>query len=74
MRDTGQTANAIQIEILRNLAASERFLLAFQMSLTARELSLARLRRQHPEWSEAELRRELVRYSFHPGVVPPRLR
>ncbi|MGH2405987.1 MAG: integrase core domain-containing protein [bacterium] len=61
MRDTGQTANAIQIEILRNLAASERFLLAFQMSLTARALSLARLRRQHPEWSEAELRRELVR-------------
>lgn len=74
MRDTEQTAAAIQTEILRKLGGSERFLIAVEMSLAARELSLARLRRQHPEWSEAELRWELVRYSFHPGAVPHRLR
>lgn len=74
MRDTGQTAAAIQVEVLRSLAGSERFFLAFQLSLAAREMALARLSRQHPDWSEAELKRELVRYAFHPGRIPPRLR
>lgn len=74
MKDTNPTAAAIQVEILRSLTGSDRFLIAFQMSLTAREFSLARLRRQHPGWSEAALRRELMRYTFHPGTVPPPLR
>jgi hypothetical protein len=40
----------------------------------AREMTLTRLRFQHPDWSAAELNRELVRYAFLPGRLPTRLR
>jgi hypothetical protein len=72
--DTGPVAQAIQAKIQRNLTGAQRLLLALEMSLAARELSLARLRRQHPEWSEAELRCELLRYSFAANDLPSPLR
>jgi hypothetical protein len=74
MRDTSPTAEALQTEIHRRLSGAERLRLAFEMSLVAREMSLARLRRQHPEWSDAELKRELLRYSFPPNLCPPVLK
>ncbi len=74
MRDTSPTAEALQTEIHRRLSGAERLRLAFEMSLVAREMSLARLRRQHPEWSDAELKRELLRYSFPPNLGPPVLK
>lgn len=73
MTDTSPTVAALQARIHRSLTGCERLRIAIEMSLAARELSLARLRRQHPEWSDAELRRELVRYSFPPGTLPPGL-
>lgn len=48
--------------------------MALDMSLTARELSLTGLRNRHPDWSEFELKRELLRYSFLSGPLPPPLR
>ena len=72
--DTSRTAQAIQDEILRGMTGVQRLLIALDMSHTARELSLARLRRQHPDWSEAQLRRELLRYAFLPDELPPALR
>jgi hypothetical protein len=74
MRDTNPTAKALQIKIQRRLSGVERLCLAFEMSLAAREMSLARLRRQHPEWSDAELNRELLRYAFAPKSLPPVLK
>jgi hypothetical protein len=40
------------------------------MSLAVRQLSLTRLRRQHPDWSELDLKRELMRYAFLPAALP----
>lgn len=74
MRDTSSKAEALQAGIQRRLSGSERLSLAFEMSLATREMSLARLRRQHPEWSDAELRRELLRYAFSPNSLPPVLK
>ncbi len=73
MRDTNTEAGALQARIHQNLTGVERLALALEMSATARELALARLRTQHPEWSEADCRRELLRYAFPDGPLPPPL-
>jgi len=72
--DTNPAAAALQTSILRGQSGSERLALAFEMSLVARELSLTRLRRQHPEWSELDLKRELLRYAFGSDPYPLPLR
>jgi len=41
--------------------------LAFEMSMLTRAFAAARIRREHPGWSEAEIRRELVRLSLLTG-------
>ena len=74
MRDTSPEAIAIQARIHRSLSGAERLRLAFEMSLAARALSLARLQGAHPEWSEAELRRELLRYAYSKNPLPPALK
>ena len=74
MKDTTVAAEAVQTRIQRSLSGSERLSLAFDMSLTARELSLTRLRREHPDWSELQLKKELLRYAFLPDPLPRPLR
>jgi hypothetical protein len=78
MRATTPTAAALQTSIHRRLARADRLGLALEMSLIAREFSRTRLRREHPDWSEAQLMRELLRYAFPstptPTPLPPPLR
>jgi len=45
-------------------------LLAFEMSLFARDLAKAGIRHEHPEWSEARVARELLRLAFFPAPLP----
>jgi len=45
-------------------------LLAFEMSEFARELARAGIRHDHPEWSEAQVARELLRLAFFPKPLP----
>ena len=70
LRDTTPTAAALQLSIHRGLTGADRLGLALEMSLTAREFSLTRLRREHPHWSDAELTRELLRYAFLTAPTP----
>ena len=70
LSDTSRDAAALQTSIHRRLTGSQRLRVALDMSLDARELSLTRLRRQHPDWSEADLKRELLRYAFLPAPLP----
>jgi hypothetical protein len=72
--DTSPEAAAIQASILRSMTGEQRLMLAVDMSLAARELALTRLRLQHPDWSEWELKRELLRYAFGSDPLPPPLR
>ena len=74
MRDTTPEAAKIQLEILRGLSGEQRLRTAFEMSMFARELCLCRLRREHPGWTEADFRREVLRYAFAPGPLPAPLR
>jgi hypothetical protein len=47
--DTSAAARAVQLNIHRSMSGEQRILLAYEMSMFARELNRARLRREHPE-------------------------
>lgn len=68
--DTCPAAQAVQLEIVRRMSGEERILLAFEMSLFARELAKAGIRRDHPDWSESQVARELLRLAFFPAPLP----
>ena len=40
----------------------------------ARGFAMARLRAEHPDWTEWEIKRELLRYAFGSEPWPPPLR
>ena len=69
--DTSPAAQAVQFEIHRAMSGEQRMLLAFEMSLFARELAKEGIRREHPEWSQARVARELLRLAFFPAPLPP---
>jgi len=72
--DTTSEAAARQTNVYCRLTGAERLSLAFDMSLLARELSRTRLRLQHPEWTDDEVKREILRYAFAATPLPPPLR
>jgi|HubBroStandDraft_3_1064219.scaffolds.fasta_scaffold946656_1 hypothetical protein len=72
--DTSPSAQALQLQIQLAMPGERRLLLALEMSLFARELAKERVRREYPEWSDAQVVRELVRLAFLPAPVPARLR
>ena len=72
--DTSFAAHEVQLRIQRSMSGEQRLLLAYEMSLFARELSSARIRTDHPEWGETEVARELLRLAFLPHPLPARLR
>jgi hypothetical protein len=74
MRDTTSAAAAAQVRAQQQLGGAARLRLAFEMSQLARELTLAGLRRSHPDWSPGQLRDELLRLCFLPRGLPPALR
>ena len=69
--DSSPAAQAVQLEIHRSMSGEQRMLLAFEMSLFARELAKEGIRREHPEWSQARVARELLRLAFFPAPLPP---
>jgi len=56
------------------MSGEQRILLAFEMSLFARDLARAGIQRDHPAWDEARVDRELLRLAFLPDPLPERLR
>jgi hypothetical protein len=52
------------------MSGEQRLLLAFEMSMFARELNRERIRREHPDWLEAQIDRELLRLAFFPAPLP----
>jgi hypothetical protein len=71
IRDTTSEAQAVQDEILCAKTGEQRMILAFEMSLFARELARAGIRQQNPDWPEDRVARELIRLAFLPKPLPP---
>lgn len=74
MTDTAAETERRQSAIHRRMSPSECLRSAVEASLLARGLLLARLRAEHPDWSEAEFLRELLRLSVLPNSLPADLR
>lgn len=72
--DTNPSAQAVQLRVQRAMSGEQRLLLAFEMSLFARELAREGIRREHPEWPETRIARELLRVAFLPAPLPAPLR
>jgi hypothetical protein len=68
--DTTPAAKAVQLEIQRSMTGEQKILLAYEMSMFGRELNRARLRQEHPEWTEPQIKRELLRLAFFPKPLP----
>lgn len=66
--DTSPDAFAYQLELYRQLGPGGRSRMAAELSDTLRETSLASIRRRHPEYSEAEVRRTFVRVVYRIDV------
>lgn len=64
MRDTILTVAEMQVAAQRRLTGEQRLSLAFEMSRLARQLLLARLGHEHPDWSRRQMERELLRSAF----------
>ncbi len=72
--DTSASAQAVQLQVQRAMTGEQRLLMAFEMSVFARELAGARIRRENPGWTEAQIARELIRLAFLPAPMPAPLR
>jgi len=71
--DTSPEAQAVQFEIWRKMSGEQRMTLAYEMSMFLRELAAAGIRQDHPDWTEKQVSRELLRRAFFPAPLPPGL-
>lgn len=55
-------------EILRRKTPAERLAIGFELWEFARRTILANLQREHPDWDEAALKREVARRISHGAV------
>lgn len=70
MSDTSPAAHALQLKIQSSMSGEQRIVLAYEMSMFARELASAGIQRDHPDWTEAQVARELLRLAFLPAPLP----
>jgi hypothetical protein len=56
------------------MSGEQRLLMALEMSLFVQELAKERIRREHPEWSDTDGKRELLRRAFLPRSMPASMR
>jgi hypothetical protein len=72
--DTTPEAAACQLEIVRTMSGEQRIQLAYEMSIFVREIAAEGIRHDHPDWTGAQIARELLRRAFFPAPLPPWLR
>ncbi len=72
--DTSRAAAEVQVQVHRALTGEQRLVIAFEMSLFARDLARAGIQRDHPDWDEARVARELLRLAFLPEPLPAKFR
>ncbi|WP_325310962.1 hypothetical protein [Longimicrobium sp.] len=53
------------------MTGEERIRIAFKLSNFMRRSAASRIRTEHPDWTERQVKRELVRVSFLPEPLPP---
>jgi hypothetical protein len=72
--DTSPAAQALQLQIQSAMSGEQRMTLAYEMSMFVREIMREGIRSDHPDWTEAQIARELLRRAFFPQPLPAWLR
>jgi len=70
LTDTTPEAHAVQTDVYCSMSGEQRLLVAFEMSMFARDLSRERIRHEHPDWSAAQVSHELLKLAFFPASLP----
>lgn len=60
-----------QREAFSRLTGEQRVKIACEMSDDLREAAFARIRAEHPDWIDREVKVEFIRQSFFPDGFPP---
>lgn len=71
--DTRPYVQELQLQIQRAMSGERRLLIAFEMSMFARELAKEGFRQEHPEWTDQRVTRERLRLALLPASLPARL-
>jgi hypothetical protein len=72
--DTTPKAQEVWLRMQRSLTGEQRLLKALELSRLVKEMMKAGIRRDHPDWNEEQIGRELLRLAFLPHPLPPRFR
>jgi hypothetical protein len=59
--DTSPDAHRKQIEILRKLSPEQLALISLELSDNVRQIVIAGIKKQHPDFTDKQIRRELLR-------------
>ena len=59
--DTTLEAHKKQIEILRKMSPEKLALISFELSDNVRQNAIAGMKKQHPDFTDTRIRRELLR-------------
>jgi Trm5-related predicted tRNA methylase len=68
--DTTDEVAHMRLEALSKLTGGRRLEMAIEMSRMARSFAESRIRREHPEWADRQVARELIRIAFYPADLP----
>ena len=70
LRDTSPEAEAVQLRVLRSLSDERRLIMALDLSEFLRAMAKARIRQEHPDWTERQVIREIFVLAFFPEPLP----
>ena len=68
--DTTPEAQEVWLRMQRSLTGEQRLLKALELSDLVREFTVAGIRQRHPEWTDAQIKREVLRLAFLPDPLP----
>ena len=74
LSDTTPAAKKRLLEIEAARTGEQRIQWALEASILVREFTKAGIRSRHPDWTEAQVERELLRQQFLPAELPAGLR
>jgi len=70
LSDTTPKVKVLWNQLEREMTGEQRLLKALEASLLVREFAKSRIRSTHPDWSERQVTREVLRLQFLPKKLP----
>jgi hypothetical protein len=70
LSDTTPEVERLRIELLKQMTGEQRVAIAFKLTNFTRRAAVSRIRAEHPDWTDAQVKRELLRIAFLPHPLP----